>query len=431
VNEDIIKKIMEALKDDGVVPMPNGHGVLCRPQRCVRLAASPGAPVRSVVLHAMLGKAGEKRLGTKADDDKAKERERIERWIRDHWADYASAWFDIHSPEDGWPADLRSQEHGSQERRWRYILEAQSRLIAQLAAERDGGLDIERDEWYREEAARLMGQLQRDRANTKPAQRRQRGAVPRSVSLHPPEDLLWANVSTYLQDPKKSVIVRMMYFMHVLHCLLGVEQPPLDKAYEDRRELYSKVAGLLRRSDGGSGCRFSAEARDIGECLRGTALLSHSAADAAVRTAEAAARLPDCFRPNEKRRAPPSRALVSALVGDERAAELLRPAHDLAEAVADHLLDPLRIRTNKNVQGLMAEETAYLYNKARTRAYGTDYAPRMRFALSPEKRTDLAQIASHELGALAAAGVYRAQWSPESDPQPCALCHVDAVGAPQ
>jgi hypothetical protein len=462
--------IKELLRLERAVPMPTGQAALFSPLACHVDATTVDVAARAYCLIAMLcGWAA--RWDDAVREALKSEASPLDRWMPSHWSTYASLWFERARVEHGLDMPL-----GSQRDRAALLL----RAVADLALE---------------PCAAAPDRLSSDRLQHQYAQARQRisqGSAGPAVPDPPPtgfepaplgladegHGLLpepgWEEARRVLsQGPAgDAATAQLLYFMHVLHCMLCIEQPPLDEANGPRRAFYRPLAAVLRQMGRPPGCRLDAAAWSAGriaDALQATALLSLSATDAGLSIATfMSARptpLPACFGPNARTSPVPSLALVQFRLADPAAGRLVAEAHALALAVVDHLLDPLRIRVERappvpataaarpasptdllraelrrgrflgpgqiRAPGWLAEDTRYVWGRSHhlpaAQRYASAHEGHLRDALRPTRRRQVAEIAVRRLQELADAGRLVAQWLPDRQPSPCALCQVQAV----
>lgn len=465
-----VDQVKALLRRERAVPMPTGQAALFAPTACHAEATTVDAPARAYCLIAML-------CGWAARwDDSTREALKpeggpLDRWMPAHWSTYASLWFERVRVEH----EL-GLVPGSHRQRAELLLQAVADLALEPCAAAPGILSTDQ---LRHQQARARQRIAQGR--TAPAtpelpptglEPAPLGVVDGSHGLLPEPG--WEEARRLLREERtgNAATAQMLYFFHVLHCLLCIEQPPLDEANGPRRAFYRPLVAVLRQLGEPPGCRstgFARAAGGIADALLATALLSLSAADASLKisafTAAMQAPLPSCFVPNTRTSAPPSLAIVRHHLADAKAGERLAQAHALALAVIDHLLDPLRTRvervppstsppsaaastpqerlraelrrqlflgpTQLRAPGWLAEDTQYVWGRSHhlpmAERYAAAHEGQMRDALRPTRRRQIAEIAVRRLQELANAGQLAVRWQPDRHPSPCALCQVQAV----
>lgn len=431
-----------ALQRDGLVPMPTGHGAWLFVPTCPGVDAASNArkaQVRADVLGQFLGDAPARRQHAAGAGEQP-----IEQWMRVPWVTYASMWFELQRVHHGLHFPLNTQVE-----RWQCMLQAVRGLAATLADHSGGRLPGSEAE----DAYTLAKELLANRQYEATARAKKAGApvlahpaplLPAAggSSLGQDRDPRWAEVARRFAHPQSDAAITLclLYFMHVLHSLLGIEQPPLDESYSSRGAPYVELVALLEQLPGQAPCPHAALAAAVARLLRRTALLCRSVREATLSIGDLPDRLPECFGPPAPHPSLPNLELVEAWAGPV-AAPHLQLAHGLAERVFDHLLDPLRIRASRADLGLgtnqapgwRAEATGMWFHRSRTQVVHAGRAAHARHALNLKHRADLAQLAIPRLSRLRAAGLVQGEWD-EPGQARCALCHVQvatASAAPQ
>lgn len=409
-----VNRIADVITKTGAVPFPGGHGVHFNDvrQRHRHVADQPGAEARCYVALALLGEE---------DSD--------ERWNRKEWLPHSAAWFDVYG------LDLASRLDAP---RWRYLLAGMFTVLERWAGERVSRKHLLPDilECYRLARDRL-GAMHR-RVGEGGVLCVVGGALPGVRNL--PAGTRWDTAAAELCGPD-AASVQMLYFMHVLHSSLGVPQHTVDETYPQRLQFYSQLRTILE-SGGGRTCELCEAGLRIAEALASTAVLNRRGKPSISR-ATLAASLPSCFQPADEHTRPPLRAAVAARLEHNIAAQQrLLAAHDLAETIADLLMDVVRAG-RREVPVFRKSDYGYLLSLIRDgrRRYAAQV---MRGALVPSEEditgpapvgprvmskgfaermmTDrLVEPARSRLALLAD----EISWTSRTTSERCAICHVE------
>jgi hypothetical protein len=319
LKEDWVRLVASALKDAGAVPLPGGHGVYFTRvlAMCSSRAGMPGVAERCYIALAALGDAEERG-----------------KWNRKEWLPHVGAWFDVHCKSVGLRIDAADSGY-----RWQYLLAGMLLVVKESGKSAFGHTRVSESADLRSKAHERLLRLTRGKIDVGGIPLAGQGAAGTRVS--PPQQVseAWQLAMQALCDDTDRV--RMLYFMYVLHSSLGMPQPELDKAYPTRKRAYGRLKAILAEGSITS-CNLRAAAFKVAAALDTTPML-HDVEEVSPWTAQCSARLPSCFREAHRKSRPPVRALVAVQVEKSPAAgRVLKEAHDLAEAVADLVLDPVR-----------------------------------------------------------------------------------------
>lgn len=387
--------------------MPTGQGVLFAGQRetCSRLAVFPGTVARCYVCIALLG-------DVQAEDHTH----------RSAWLPHAELWFDVHAPR------LAEQ---LKDRCWSYLLAAMLQVVEKCLEGRDGCNTLlhEIRDCESNARAKILHLLQQ-----RPAARSISSAHARGVPRVLARDPRWDAVAAALRGPPAPRVVAL-YFLSTLHASLGVAQADPDRAHASPRTFHRRLAQVVR-GIWAADCKLCVVGAQVAQGMSGL-MVMHESAEDGVPVTPLIAMLPAGFAPAGRDSRPYLRAAVRQWLGSDGSAALLA-AHDLAEAVADTLLDPLR-NGRAGVAGLGPADCECLWNRLRrppltessersgpirpASAHGTTLTrpgQRMGQALRLLSRGVLQAMSSARLAHLAAA--LRQPWQHAGTD--CAVCHV-------
>lgn len=322
LNSGWVEAVAKALEISKAVPLPGGHGVYFWwvSAMCPDRPGVPGVAERCYVALAALGD----------EEDTGK-------WNRKEWLPHAETWFDIH----GGPLTREIDALGFGQR-WQYLLAGMAQLV------REGGfgnLIISESRDLESKARERLLSLARGNGSPIGLPLSGHGAAGAQVSLPSQVTDKW-RFAAHALCGDESDRVQMLYFMYTLHSSLGMPQPELDKPYSTRKQVYGTLKSILEDGEIAN-CRLRSVGLRVATALGTTPMLNESG-EQPPWTARLAAKLPSCFQAAHIRSRPPIREQVKAqLEGHTEATQLLMEVHDLAEAIADLLLDPVRANRRK------------------------------------------------------------------------------------
>lgn len=328
-----IQEVASLLERTRSVPMPGGHGFRFADLREANphFGCDPSVSTRCAVVVIMLG------LG-----------EEHGRFFRKGWMPFAQMWFERHASDE-----LRAKVGGE---RWQYMLAAMVMLAEQVLPAFDlGALDATK---------RIKDYLKSQRrVQTVPVPRRAEAARSSGLPGIQYEPLstnegsssrAWAAAKETLCGPHADICL-MLFTIHALHANLGVPQYPMDSHHDSREPLYRRIAALMRGTRG-AGCDVCRVAHRVASALERTRAFGSEAGMAGPLRLLVGA-LPSCFQPAHLYSNPPLRATLQRRLADApRALDLLLAATELAEAMADRMIDPLWRSTGADVELLSATD---------------------------------------------------------------------------
>ncbi len=321
LDADSVRKVAAALEKSKAVPLPGGHGVYFGRvlAMCPHRPGVPGVAERCYVALASLGDAEEKG-----------------KWNRKEWLPHAESWFDVHGGHLAREIDTLGAGQ-----RWEYLLAGMALVVRQSIGH--GGFDkmhLAESADLESKARERLQSLTRGDGAPRGVPLGGHGAAGVQVPPSMPVTDAWRFAAQALCSADSDRVL-MLYFMYTLHSSLGMPQPELDEPYSTRKRVYGQLKAILEEGSIAS-CRLRPASLRVAAAL-GTTPMLNEAGQKPPWTARLSAQLPSCFREAHLRSRPPIRALVEAqLHGDPEAVTLLLSAHDLAEAVADLVLDPVR-----------------------------------------------------------------------------------------
>jgi len=331
LNPSLLAKVVEVLRSSGAVPMPGGHGVVVPGVRLRDdIVQEPGVAERCFVCLCLLANGDLAELDSDPTGETARQfgERRLERRTARHWAPFAKAWFDLYGP-------ALAPEVGRL--RLRYLLDA----MAEVAQDWLSADEERRDrkavftEWCKV-ARRRVADF--ETGGNAPGIVWEPRADPVGMRV-PVGNPSWGRAVVALSDDRATQ-AQAMYFLHVLHSTLGVAQHSPDKHMAARREFYGRLRAILQAV--GTECSLCQHAQGIANALGAMAMLNPPGEVQSANT-DLASDLPECFQPASPDSRPPERDLAAAaLEAAPLARDRLLAAHDLAEAVVDLLMDPLR-----------------------------------------------------------------------------------------
>lgn len=316
-----VEMLAEAMLDSGSVLLPGGHGASISNVRS-RHADFPVVVHPAQRCFVCLATLGDPECLANS------------KWNRRAWLDHVSAWFDRVAPALGSTIDRAGKSP-----RWHYLIWAMVRVAEQSP-------EYIRREWLLETrcfAVNTVRALKSRGLSSTPTER--------SEPLPGREALLsgaqssgdWVQAARTL-DSEDAALLQAAYFMHVLHTQRGVPQPDWDTPYSTRRAAYSEVLRLLQRPDLLPSKLVPVAARTAA-ALATTALMSEPGSQPIRMNKTAPHTLPTCFQPAHLGCRAPEWSSVAAQLAQAHASEATRNelalVHDLGEAVADLLADPL------------------------------------------------------------------------------------------
>ena len=319
LRQDLVDQIKGILLETRNVPLPGGHGFWYRELRLLHTthALKPSVQERCAVALIMLG----------CDESYG-------RFIRKGWVPIAHDWFDRNGP-DALAADVG-------ELRWQYLLAAMASLGTTVLSPAE--LDIEAARNKINEYRKTQRREARRKAAASAGQKKGL-AVPaadytrkNSDDLRSASERAWAAAADALNGSNREVAL-MLYTMHTMHANLGVPQYSMAAVGEERTKFYVYVAELIGAANG-LNCAVCEVAGSVRRALLASRACGSQTSSAAYRLLEAT--LPSCFQPAHLHSGVPQRdTLMRRLGHDEGALEVMLAAHDLADALADRLVDPV------------------------------------------------------------------------------------------
>lgn len=310
----LIGEVAFVVEESNSVPLPGGHGVWFPDVPRLRILpnGAPAAVARAYVCLVLLGDG-----------------EGEQRWNPKEWWPHALAWFDVYCPEIG------SRLDGP---RWAYLLAGLLHIVEKWSGQVSDRMHLKSfaEECHNRAVERL----------TPMTRRGQTAGFLSAAMLIPSGNTVGRTESEWRVASDEllglhSAYVEMLYFMNVLHSGLGVAQHALDERYSSRLPFYRPLLRLLTQ-DTSLAEGLHESARRIGRALAETPLLTPAGTESPINAA-LVARLPACFQLANYRTRPPSRAHIKLRLANAPVArDTLLAAHDLAEAVADLLMDILR-----------------------------------------------------------------------------------------
>ena len=317
IDAALVVLVCQTLLRTGSVPLPGGHG----PRYgglldwCARYRDWPGVAQRAYVTIGLLAGL----LDAEAHH--------VERWHAKEWLAGVEAWFDQFDHALPLPTPLPQ--------RWRAMLAALLALVlAQWgSSSRLGSLALDRSRQAHERLQKLM-------ASRQGAARQPLHAVSGSDIGVRGDEGQWRLACAALAQSEQDIpaeLAHALYFMHVLHSLLVVRQPALERDNEPARgAFYGRLRTLLDAATGA--CDLCQAARRTVAALPRLAVFEQHVPSGLQGLAD---RLPPCFRAYE-RGAAPHWEFVAEHIDDPVIRRDLQRTHRLAEVVADILIDPLR-----------------------------------------------------------------------------------------
>ncbi len=313
----LVVVLCQTMLRTGNLPLPGGHGARYGGllDGCARYRDWPGVAQRAYVAIGLLAGL----LDAEAHH--------VERWHAKEWLAGVEAWFDQfdHALTLATPLPQR----------WRAMLAALLALVlAQWGASgRVAGVAIERSRLAHERLHKLVAARQ--------------GVARQPLHAGRGSDIgvggderQWRNARAVLAQTVQDVpaeLAHALYFMHVLHSLLVVKQPALERDNEPARgAFYGRLHTMLDAARGS--CDLCQAARRVAAALPRLAVFEHHVGSGLQGLAD---RLPPCFRVYEQGAAP-RWEFVAVHIDDPTLRRDLQRTHRLAEAVADILIDPLR-----------------------------------------------------------------------------------------
>lgn len=321
LQEEVVEEIKNILLDTRNVPLPGGHGFWCQELRRLHRAHAlvPTVPERCAVAVIMLG----------LDDDYG-------RFFRRGWVPLALAWFNVNGTED------LSKRVG--DLRWQYLFAAMCSLGATalpalhvLAKSAHAKIIDYRKTQRREERRKAADAVAGTPENTVTllsVEYARQGID----SIQSAAERAWAAAANALGGSNRDVVL-MLYAMHTLHASLGVPQYSMAAVGKERTDFYLYVADLIGAVHA-PGCDVCEVAASVQQALLASPACGGKTPTTTFRLLEAT--LPSCFQPAHLHSGVPQRDTLNVrLAHDQAALKLLLAAHNLAEALADRLVDPL------------------------------------------------------------------------------------------
>ncbi len=326
--QKVVDEIKKLLLDTRNVPLPGGHGYWFQELRQLHPTQvfKPTVPERCAVAVVMLG----------CDDAYG-------RFIRKGWVPIAIDWFDRNGSEE------LTASVG--ELRWQYLLAAMSALGSTVLSMADLDVEAARNrineyrKTQRREARRKATAALAATAEPAAAGQAQDQTVPgvdytrkSSDDVRSAAERAWGAAADALNGSNRDVAL-MLYTMHTLHANLGVPQYSMAAKGDERTKFYLYVAEMLGAVNV-PGCAVCEVAGRVQRALKASRACGAQTSSTTYRLLEAT--LPSCFQPAHRHSGVPQRDTVKLrLRDDESALRLLLAAHDLADALADRLVDPL------------------------------------------------------------------------------------------
>ena len=381
--EKHVEAVAKAMSRSGAVPLPGGHGAWFPELRsfAVHKERQDDTAARCYVCLKLLGE----RVGEDVDYAPSRveggQSSNQDRWNRSAWLPHAEAWFDTYCSELVKKIDKP---------KWAYVLAAMEQIFRDWTSHnRRSECLIPLLEEYHKTARKRISEM------TGYAARKGRLSAMLRVAAGSPvtnADERWQRVIRELEGPRPSRI-EMLYFLHVLHSSLGLQQHSLDEKYREPRKPFYENLRLRLSKPCEENCALCEAGARIAKSLESTIILERLGQDSQT-VGELQRDLPPCFQlANYLTRAPLRAQLSLRLASHPEARAALIVVHDLAVAIADLAMDQLCVQDSGKLPNFGFKLTDYGYFHSTIKHQKVVYDTQMRKGSLAPVETDMADSA--------------------------------------